>query len=1175
MRRRLGDRGCRGGNFFGTGVRFSALASTLALWACDGSALRVVPEDPAALVVVGGDGQSARSGAPVPEPLVVQVLDDVGNPVPDVEVRFSIVEGSGARVSSEVAVTDLRGTAAAGWWIGVGGGPQAVEAQVPGLTPVRFTATAVPSGVVRGVVFHDRDRDGRAANSEGLSGARVTLSGPGGLSETLTTNSLGVFSRGDLGVGTYTVVLRPESVPVSLALLGDGSADVQLAFDDTASVELGTLSVLSGGASVSGTVTVPQGISRDQVRVGSIGNGFRPVEGDGGFTLPVSDTVSHLVMALDPQRSRVLYLGATTGAHLEERGTLRLDARSTAHALLLHSPLLPTRQPELLAEVEQLVSGLAAVDNLVALINAAAQEGRSFTDDPNFEGVLTTAMASLLSELVRIGEATEAGQAVVAIPSDEGISDASGVRVEQTTSPFAAQQSLTLRNAKPRNVDVYAYPLGADGRLILDGASVRKLPKARVVPTNLLSLARFTAKLVRGGVAEAWSDTSPQSLGFSFVPGQRDEYQITAYGLGAARLSSDLPFLATGEALPMLAPVVTTAVLDVLLPPLLSLASVSPETLGLSAGEAVELARVMGPLLNGTQFFNSMSRNDHGSAFVSLITALSQCGAPCSEIVFAPLPGVSAAVSVFMAKVATCTAATVASGGTLGVVCGALYAYKIAKALATAANSAWIVYSSASAEMREEFPLLRHLVVPGAGDQIRTFIGEGRATVDWPLSVTAATTVRLRAESSGGVEFNLDVFDDRGTRVYGTGLGRGGAGIDVASLALARAGEHRVRIQRHLNTSGTVTIRLDPVQTAVGRLAGVVIRWGGSTGVSDASVRFLRDGQEVVSVRSDALGRYSSPDLPVGTYDIIVSAPGFREVRLFGQAVLAGQVVTVEPVPLVDASPSPGAISGYVRDARTFNVIGGATVTLRAGMNAIGGPEVARTTTTSTGSYRFSNVQSGVYTVSALRSGYADGHRTGISVGSQEVANQDVILSSSDGGGEDVWRIVLTWGATPADLDSHLTGPSGSTRFHVYFSSRGSLSGPPYAALDRDDTSAYGPETVTIGRTTSGTYRYSVHDYSNRSSSSSAALSRSGARVEVYRGSVRTDVFFPPDQPGTLWTVFEMAGGTVTPVNRMSFTSSAGGIPVSGGSGQSGVSDEATIRREVARQSKSLAGGGR
>ncbi|MGE8176929.1 tetratricopeptide repeat protein [Pseudomonas fluorescens] len=115
-------------------------------------------------------------------------------------------------------------------------------------------------------------------------------------------------------------------------------------------------------------------------------------------------------------------------------------------------------------------------------------------------------------------------------------------------------------------------------------------------------------------------------------------------------------------------------------------------------------------------------------------------------------------------------------------------------------------------------------------------------------------------------------------------------------------------------------------------------------------------------------------------------------------------------------------------------------------------------------------------------------------------------------------RVVLTWGATPSDLDSHMIFPGNN----IYF---GSQRGDD-ANLDVDDTDSYGPETITLEKKHYGeSYVYAVHDFSNSSNPNSRALSNSQAKVFVYMGQslVRT-YYVPQNRSGNLWTVFRMTG---------------------------------------------------
>ncbi|WDH53699.1 tetratricopeptide repeat protein [Pseudomonas chlororaphis] len=126
-------------------------------------------------------------------------------------------------------------------------------------------------------------------------------------------------------------------------------------------------------------------------------------------------------------------------------------------------------------------------------------------------------------------------------------------------------------------------------------------------------------------------------------------------------------------------------------------------------------------------------------------------------------------------------------------------------------------------------------------------------------------------------------------------------------------------------------------------------------------------------------------------------------------------------------------------------------------------------------------------------------------------------------------RVVLTWGATPSDLDSHMIFPGNN----IYFRNQQGDD----AHLDVDDIDSYGPETITLEKKHYGeSYVYAVHDYSNQGRPASRQLSASQAKVFVYMGQslVRT-YYVPQDRSGNLWTVFRMTGnGDFQDINTLS-----------------------------------------
>lgn len=312
--------------------------------------------------------------------------------------------------------------------------------------------------------------------------------------------------------------------------------------------------------------------------------------------------------------------------------------------------------------------------------------------------------------------------------------------------------------------------------------------------------------------------------------------------------------------------------------------------------------------------------------------------------------------------------------------------------------------------------------------------------------------------------------------------------------------------------------------------------------LANAMVEIKRGLSSVLTTNTESDGSYSATDLAGGTYTVTASKAGYTTATIFDAATPASGSLTLPNILLVPHSPTPGAISGRILHAQTNQPLAGATVHLRSGINASAGTPIASTTSSAEGAYSFGNVSAGTYTVSAAGTGFVSNIRTGISVGGgRTVTDQNVSLSPDSPGG--TFRVVLTWGATPRDLDSHLTGPLGSGRFHVYYANKGSASGSPFAELDVDDVTSFGPETITITNLGLGTYRYSVHDFSNAASSSGSALAASGAEVKLYEGSTLKAHYFVPNAPGTLWTVFEFRNGVVTPVNTMSFQSQSGAVP--------------------------------
>lgn len=130
---------------------------------------------------------------------------------------------------------------------------------------------------------------------------------------------------------------------------------------------------------------------------------------------------------------------------------------------------------------------------------------------------------------------------------------------------------------------------------------------------------------------------------------------------------------------------------------------------------------------------------------------------------------------------------------------------------------------------------------------------------------------------------------------------------------------------------------------------------------------------------------------------------------------------------------------------------------------------------------------------------------------------------------EDVIRLVLTWGSAPSDLDSYLIGSSGDgTATNVNFRNMTETdrSGQKIAELDVDDTSSYGPETITI-YDTQGAYKFCVVDYDG-----TGTMSYSSAQVKIYVGSTLYTTVDIPSGLENGWHVCDIINGEISVVNR-------------------------------------------
>jgi hypothetical protein len=323
---------------------------------------------------------------------------------------------------------------------------------------------------------------------------------------------------------------------------------------------------------------------------------------------------------------------------------------------------------------------------------------------------------------------------------------------------------------------------------------------------------------------------------------------------------------------------------------------------------------------------------------------------------------------------------------------------------------------------------------------------------------------------------------------------------------------------------------------ATGTIQGVVRNAVTLAAINGATIEIYDGAVLVDTVATGADGGYSVM-VPAGSdYSVSVSSAGFISGDYNDVDLAEDETVILEAIlQIADTYVGDGTVAGTITDAFSGAGLSGVAIALRSGLNTRSGATVAAGTTIAGGSYSIADVPTGYYTAELSRSGYITACISVYSLGGETTGNQNASISPELDAG--TMRIVLTWGATPTDLEALLTGPTTSgPRFLVTWTNL-TVNDGTVATRDVDDTNGYGPETITITTQIAGVYRFYVWNWTDRNSNPSSALSNiSGAQVKVYNSSGLVATFnVPANQEGTIWDVFEWSGSTITPLNTFRY----------------------------------------
>ena len=235
-----------------------------------------------------------------------------------------------------------------------------------------------------------------------------------------------------------------------------------------------------------------------------------------------------------------------------------------------------------------------------------------------------------------------------------------------------------------------------------------------------------------------------------------------------------------------------------------------------------------------------------------------------------------------------------------------------------------------------------------------------------------------------------------------------------------------------------------------------------------------------------------------------------------------GETISLNCAGEVDSGSTTISISGYVKDGKTGSKLEGA-VNL---YNSTGTTLLDNSSVSSSSKYSFSGLTPSTYVLKSVITNYTSVADTKC-LTSSSTSKDLIALTTSQATNANV--IVLTWGTTVSDLDSHLQASDGSpSTAHIKYNAKGSSS--DWAILDLDDTSYSGPETITINLdSSSGPMRNSVSKacYYVRIYTNNYSFSQTGAQVQIFQsnGTVLTNFDVPTDTTYTTkpyWHVFDL-----------------------------------------------------
>jgi adhesin/invasin len=435
---------------------FLGLLVAATLVSCGGDDLVLPSEgEPAAISVVAGNKQSGRVGEALADPVVIEVTDVSGRPVPGatVEVELdgaldTVRTGNDGRASAEVALGSSVGAVTGHARVVAPEGPQpiqttftatAVSASANGLTLVSGDAQTAPAGTALPEPLVVKVTDGFGNPVAGVTVAWAAVGG-GSVSDAETTTDA-------TGSTSVTRTLGPVAGPQSTSATSPGLAGSPVTFTHTAS---------SGSAS-----------------------GVQPLSGDGQTGSPRTLLAAPIVVAVtdaegNPVSGAAVTWVVTAGGGSVDPTTSMTDADGHASTSWTLGPATGTNT------VEAVVSGVGNATFTATAAAGAAARIRIISGNEQSGRVGTQLAANLV-----VAVEDEAGNAVPGATVTWQVTDGGGSVAPATASTAANGQASTKWTLGPiPGTQKVRASAGAAGHVDFEANATAAAPPTLAIATQ-------------------------------------------------------------------------------------------------------------------------------------------------------------------------------------------------------------------------------------------------------------------------------------------------------------------------------------------------------------------------------------------------------------------------------------------------------------------------------------------------------------------------------------------------------------------------------------------------------------------------------------------------------------------------------------------------------------------